>query len=276
MGDEGQASSPTSQGATQVCREHAARDCGNGTIVSSNAKFKSTRGPETSRFAMTALIDPRRVGRLVYEILLHQQSTLDRIQSSQISTNNILKMTVINQSSPQPSPVHLSETRPMSKQSTQVISNPTKLLPRTVRFDRGGISAQIVVLPRGKGKSYQAAVQISLFGKMYTIQLQISFPDFSFDRMFHVRNIVPTDSAMTVACRTGDFNSARTLLSSGAAHGSDITLAGRPMLDVSVILSIPKIAMLMIRAVCYRERVCQARPLAPRPRSSSRHGVWGA
>lgn len=205
---------------------------------------------------MTALIEPRRVSRLVYEILLRQQSALDRIQSSQISTNNILKMAVINQSSPQPSSAQLSETKPMSKQSTQVLSEPTKLLPWTVRFDRGSISAQIVVSPRDRGKSYQAAVQISLFGKMYTIQLQISFPDFSFDRMLHVRNIVPTDSAMTIACRTGDFNSALKLLSSGAAHGSDITLAGRPMLDVSVIPSISEDVVLIIRAVCYRERVC--------------------
>ena len=213
---------------------------------------------------------------MVYDIVLRQQSALDRIQSSQISTNNILKMAVINQSSPSPSSARLSKTKPIPKQSTQVISKPTKLSPWTVRFDRPGISAQIVGLPRDKGKSYQAAVQLSLFGKTYTIQLQISFPHFSFDRILHVRNIVPTNSAMTVACRTGDFNSARKLLSSGAAHGSDITLAGRPMLDVSVILSITKYAMLMIQAVCYRERVCQARPLAPRTWSSSKHGVWGA
>ncbi len=187
---------------------------------------------------MTLLTDPRRVSHAIYGILRQQQSTFDRIQSVEISTNNILNMAVINQSSSEllPSVVQaqLSEIKPMSKQSTQVISKPTKLLPWTVRFDRWGILAQVVVLPKDKGKSYQAAVHISLLGKMYTVQLQMSCPDFSFDRMLHVRNIVPTDSAMSVACRTGDFDSARRLLASGAAHGSDITLAGWPMLYVSV------------------------------------------
>lgn len=175
---------------------------------------------------------------MIYGILRQQQSTLDRIQNSEISTDNILNMAVINQSSPQSLPsvvqAQLSKIKPMSKQSTQVISKPTKLLPWTVRFDRWGFSAHVLALPKDKGKSYQAALHISLLGKMYTVQLQIFCPDFSFDPMLHVRNIVPTDSAMTVACRTGDFDSARKLLSSGAAHGSDITLAGWPMLDVSV------------------------------------------
>ena len=187
--------------------------------------FKARRGPGTSRFATTALIEPRRVSRLVYGILLQQQSTLVRIEDSVIPTNSILNMAVMDQSTPQSLPAQLSRTKPISK--------PTKLLPWTVRFDKWGVSAQIVVLPRDKGKSYQTAVQISLFGKLYTIQVQMSIPDFSFDRILHVRNTVPTNSAMTVACRTGDFDSARKLLSSGAAHGSDITLAGRPMLDVS-------------------------------------------
>ena len=200
--------------------------------------FKARRGPGTSRLAMTALIKPRRVSRLVYGILLQQQSTLLRIEGSVIPTNSILNMAVMNQSTPQLLPAQLFKTKP--------ISQPTKLLPWTVRFDKWGVSAQIVVLPRDKGKSYQAAVQLALFGKLYTIQLQMSVPDFSFDRILHVRNTVPTNSAMTVACRTGDFDSARKLLSSGAAHGSDITLAGRPMLDVSVILSIPNNAMLII------------------------------
>lgn len=191
----------------------------------------------TSRFAMTMLIDPRRVSHAIYEIIRQQQSTLDRIQSGEISTGNVLNMAVINQSHPHllPSVVQaqLSDIKLMSKQSSRIISKPTKLLPWTVQFDRWGLSAQLVVLPKDKGKSYQAAVHISLFGKMYTFQLQMSCPNFSFDRMLHVRNIVPDDSAMTVACRTGDFDSARRLLACGAAHGSDITPAGWPMLEVS-------------------------------------------
>ena len=192
----------------------------------------------TSRFAVTALICPRRVSHTIYGILQQQLPTLDRIQCGEIAAKDVLKMAVIDQSSQQSLPwdaqAQLSDIKLMSKQSTQVISKPTKLLPWTVRFDRRGFSAQEVALPNDKGKRYQAAVHISLLGKMYTVQLQMSCPDFSFDRMLHVRNIVPIDSAMTVACRTGDFDSAHKLLSSGAAHGSDITSAGWPMLDVSV------------------------------------------
>ena len=199
--------------------------------------FKARARPGTSHFAMTALTDPRRVSHTIYGILRQQQSILDGLQSGEISTNNLLNMAAINQSSPQSFPsvvqARLSEIKPMPKQSTQVISKPTKLLPWTFRFDQRGFSARVVALPKNKGKSYQAAVHVSLFGKMYAVQLQLSCPHFSFDRMLHVRNIVPTDSAMAVACRTGDFDNARKLLSSGAAHGSDITLAGWPMLDVS-------------------------------------------
>ena len=194
--------------------------------------------PGTSHFATTMLTDPRRVSHVIYGMLRQQQSTLDRIQSGEVSTNNVLNMAVINQSSPQLLPsfvqAQLPGIKPMPKQLTQVISKPNKLLPWTVRFDRWGFSTQVVVLPKDKGKSYQAAVHISLLGKMYTIQVQMSCPGFSFHRMIHVRNIVPNDSAMTFACRTGDFDSARRLLENGAAHGSDITLAGWPMLDVSV------------------------------------------
>jgi len=172
---------------------------------------------------------------MIYMILLQQQFTLDRIERGKISTVN---MAVINQSSPQSMPsvvqAQLSEIKPMTKQSTQVITKPTKLLPWTVRFDLWGFSAQVVVLPKDKGARYRAVVHISLLGKMYSVQLQMSCPGFSFDRMLHAPNIVPTDSAMTVACRTGDFDSARELLESGLAHGSDITPGGWPMLDVSV------------------------------------------
>ena len=176
---------------------------------------------------------------MICEIVLQLQSTLDRIERSEILTkNNVINMAVINQSSPlsirsvvQAQP---SEINPMTKQSTRVITKPTKLLPWTVRFDRWGFSAELVLLPKDKGTSYRAAAHISLLGRMYSAQLQMSCPGFSFDRMLHIRNIVPTDSAMAVACRTGDFDSARELLASGSAHGSDITSGGWPMLDVSV------------------------------------------
>lgn len=112
---------------------------------------------------------------------------------------------------------------------------PTKLLPCILRFDRQGFSAQVAAIPKDRGQSYQVALHIPLCGKMYSVQLQMSCPGFSFDRILHVCNIVQNDSAMTVACSTGDFDSTRKLLASSAAHGNDITVAGWPMLDVSEI-----------------------------------------
>lgn len=65
MADEGQAGSPTSKGATSVYQEHAARDRGNGTVVSSTECSKLER----SRFAMTMLTGPRRVSQTIYVMI---------------------------------------------------------------------------------------------------------------------------------------------------------------------------------------------------------------
>ena len=187
---------------------------------------------------MTSLIDPRRFSKMIYGICLQQQSTLNRIENSGTLTKNVLNMAVVNESSPQSMPsavqAQLLETNSMTKQSSQVLTKPTKLLPSVVRFDQWGFSAHIVVLPKKKSTSYRAAVHVSLLGKMYSVQLKMSYPSFTFDRMLHVRNIVPTDSAMAIACRAGNFNGARELLASGSAQGSDVTVGGWPMLDVSV------------------------------------------
>lgn len=175
---------------------------------------------------------------MIYRILLQQQSTMDRIETGENLARNVINMAVIGQSSPQSMPsvvqAQFSEIGPTTKQSTQVITKPAKPLLWTVRSNRWGFSAQVVAIPKEEGTSYRTAVHMSLFGKMYSVQLQMSCPSFSFDHMSHVRNIVPTDSAMTVACLAGDFNSALQLLTSGSAHGSDITPGGWPMLDVSV------------------------------------------
>ena len=180
---------------------------------------------------------PRRVSKVIYENVRKQQFMMDKMQNGAFSNENILNMIVSDQNRRQSLPSSIQAgvpgNEPTAKQSTQVISKPTELLPWTARFDRLGFSAEVIVLPKGKGKSYQAAVHISFLKKMCTIQVQMSRPDFSFNRMLHVRNITPNDSAMTVACRTGDFESVRKLLGSGAAHGSDVTSAGWPMLDVS-------------------------------------------
>ena len=186
-----------------------------------------------NHFATSALISSRRVSHMIYEALLQQQSTLDKM-----STKNIINMAVVSQGSPQSLPsvvqAQLSKGRPTPKQSAQGTDKPGDLLPWTIRLDREGFSAQVAALHKDDASSYQAAADVTLLGKMYSIQLQMAYPSLSINCMLHVRNIVPTDSAMTLACRTGDFNTARKLLTSGAARGSDLTLAGWPMLDVGV------------------------------------------
>ena len=174
---------------------------------------------------------------MIYRILIQQQTTMDKIERGEI-LSHVINMAVASQASPHSTPAvvhtHISEIKPMAKQLTQIITKQTKLLPRTARLGRQGFSAELVALPKDEGTTYRAAVHISLFGRMYSVQLQITCPGFSFDRMLHVRNIVPNDSDMAVACRTGDFDRACKLLASGLAYGSDITASGWPMLDVSV------------------------------------------
>lgn len=250
MGTEGQTCSRTTEGTIEGYREHAARHRDHGTAVSITQSLEPHPGSSMSRFVMTALIDPRRVSHMIHRMLLQQQTALEKFGSPpDISTQSIINMTISNHSSP-PSllPIvqaQLSDIKPSRKQSTQVLSKPTKLLPWTVQVDLPGFVAQVAALPKGKGKTYQAAIHLSLLGKMFLLELNISCPSFSFDRMLHVRNIVPADSPMTLACKTGDFDCARRLLASGAAQGSDITLAGWPMLDVGAFSLCMKCPMLM-------------------------------
>ncbi|KAL8644477.1 MAG: hypothetical protein Q9226_007744 [Calogaya cf. arnoldii] len=199
------------------------------------ARLKEQLKSTESTLQGIVTMEQLRVSHMIHVMLLQQQNTLDQIGREGISTKNLISMATINQCLPQ-STLSILEAQPpeikqTTKQSAPVITKPTKSLPWILRFDRKGFSAQILAVPKDKGNRYQAAVHMSLLGKIYSVQLQMSYPEFSFDRMLHVRNIVPNDSAMTVACRTGDFNGARKLLSSGAAHGNDTTLAGWPMLD---------------------------------------------
>jgi hypothetical protein len=175
----------------------------------------------------------------MYGILINQQSTMAKLESGEILSSNTFNMTVINQTSSKSTPAvlqaQLSEIEPERKQSKQPITKPSKLLPASTEFQFGGFSARLVTLPKDEGTSYRGAVHISLFGRVYSVQLHISTPNLfsTLDYMLHVRNVIPTDSEMAIACRAGDFDSARKLLTSGSACGSDITASGWPVLDVS-------------------------------------------
>lgn len=133
---------------------------------------------------------------------------------------------------------YLKEQYSDSIPASRTITQPTKLLPRTTRFDWWGFSAQLVTLPGPRGTNYRAAVHVSLLGRRYSVQLRLSSPSFPLilDRTLHVSNIVPETSDMVIACKTGDFDRALSLLTSHAARGSDVTAAGLPLLDVSGVI----------------------------------------
>ncbi|KFA70720.1 hypothetical protein S40288_07606 [Stachybotrys chartarum IBT 40288] len=202
------------------------------------ARLKERLKSTESTLQGIVALEQLRVSRMMYDLILKQSSTMEKIERGELLGQNVINMAVVSHSNTQSAEpmveAKLSELHPIVKQSTQVLSRPTKLLPRGAKFSQLGFSAQIVSLPKGKHTRYRAAVQISLLGKMYFVQLQTSWPTFSFDQMIKVRNIVPNDSAMAVACRMGDFEGARRLLESGLAHGSDVAASGWPMLDYAI------------------------------------------
>ncbi|GAB1318153.1 Transient receptor putative cation channel sub A member 1 [Madurella fahalii] len=176
---------------------------------------------------------------MIYGILLQQQRTMSKIESGEILNNNVINMAVISQTTAQSTPAvlqaQLSEvTEPESKQSANTLTRPSKVLPRKVQFERWGFSAQLVALPRDQGASYHAAVRVSLLGKIYSVQMHMSWLGLSFDGMLHVHNIFPANSEIVFACRGGDFNRIRELLEGGWARGSDVTDSGWPMLDFAI------------------------------------------
>ena len=183
--------------------------------------------------------------------MLQQQATMDKIERGELLSQQIFQMTVIKQpdvkSAPTVLEARLSEmeqernrgsglnTARQPSRCVQVTTQPTKLLPWTARFGRWGFAAQLVAVPGPENTRYSAAMHVSLLGKLYSVQLRVSslgFP-FSVERKLHIHNIVPDNSEMTVACRAGDFDTARALLMSNTAHGSDVTASGWPVLDVS-------------------------------------------
>ncbi|KAK4207532.1 ankyrin repeat-containing domain protein [Rhypophila decipiens] len=196
-----------------------------------------------------------RLSRLIYSMLLQQQATIDKIERGEMPSQPIVQMAVIGQLDAR-SPLvriqaHLSEidkrlqekaaadsSTSSNKGTARSITQPSKYSPRTSRLDKWGFSAHIVAIPGPKNINYRAAVHVAFLGKMYAVQLRVSTPggfQFSFnDTALHVHNIVANDSEMAIACRTGNFDRARILLTNNLAHGSDVTAAGWPMLDFAV------------------------------------------
>lgn len=210
------------------------------------AAFPLRADPHTWRSKARWALKDKKLLEQLYERLQTVETTLQGILLGQ----QVFQMAVIRQSDDKSTPTALqarldeieewplkdaSEKPPDPSRTAETITRPSKYLPSTGRFDRWGFSAHLVALPGPKNTTYRAAAHVSLLGKMYSVQLRLSTLDFPFamDRKGHVRNVVPNDSAMALACRAGDFDKASTLLAANLAHGSDVTAAGWPMLDVS-------------------------------------------
>jgi hypothetical protein len=165
--------------------------------------------------------------------MLQQKSTLDKIYNGELlASNNLFDTTLTGRIDHDPS--SLSHQNAKSKSNTATSLRRTiKLLPWKFLFVRKGISVQLVSLPYDKGTVYRATLHISLFQKIYSTRLTFSPSILNFDRMMHVRSIVPSDAPMTVACQVGDFDAVRSMLRDGVARGSDVTQEGLPMLEVS-------------------------------------------
>ncbi|KAI8634383.1 ankyrin repeat-containing domain protein [Xylariaceae sp. FL1651] len=187
------------------------------------------------------LMEQLRVSRMIYGMLHRQQSLMEKLERGDIvSQTNTINMSVITRPTAQLSTaiieaqlreLHL-ESKPNIRQHGAVKTK--KVLPRGTQFDRWGFSGRLVAVPRENGTSYQAGMRISLLGKMYSVQLRMTNPGFSFVPTLSVRNIVPTDSELASVCRAGNFDRARQLLTNSMAHGNDVTAAGWPMLDYAI------------------------------------------
>lgn len=174
---------------------------------------------------------------MIYGALLQQKSTMSKIESGELLRTNTINMAVVNQSNPKSEPTiietKLAELSINEEETTKAITMPHKLVPWSTQVEGLGFSARLVTLPKEEGTKYRAAMHMSLLGRLYSVRLQVSLQNPSFDRMFHVHNIIPTDSEMALACKAGDFNRTRRLLMDGLGHGSDVTASGLPVLDVS-------------------------------------------
>lgn len=178
----------------------------------------------------------RRISQMIYQLLISQQSTMSKIEKGGIGSSNVINMAVVNQPGPSSPPTliqaQLSEVAPKQQRSTQLARQPANAGSWASGTDQYGFSAQVATIAKDKGTSYRAGIRVALLGKVYSVKLHVSLQNFSFYPIFNARNVVPINSEMAQACKTGDFSRVRGLLRSGKARGSDVTTGGWPMLDV--------------------------------------------
>jgi hypothetical protein len=176
-----------------------------------------------------------RITRLMWSVLLQQSAALSRIESQQAATHERFNALIFDQQNPQ------AASRAVVVDITEIQKTKTRksvqLSPKKTRFEarleRGGFSAQLVLLPKGEGISYILSLRLSMFSKMYSAEFRLCWPTFSIERMMQCQNIISTDSEIVQACRKGDFRCVQSLFANGQANPNDITESRWPLLDVS-------------------------------------------
>ncbi|KAH7304238.1 ankyrin repeat-containing domain protein [Stachybotrys elegans] len=184
-----------------------------------------------------------RVSRMIYNLLQQQRPSFDDLNDHGSMGGKVVELPPKSQLRSHPgvteiesklASVTVTEDDMTTEFTTQVITMPNKYHPWSAKLEGMGITARFISLPKQEGTEYRLAAHMSLLGKIYSIRLQASLQNLSFDRLFHVHNVIPTDSEMALACKAGDFNSVRQLLMSGMGHGSDVTASGLPVLDYAI------------------------------------------
>jgi hypothetical protein len=172
-------------------------------------------------------------------------------------------MSVVNHAAPNAPPALIRAQLTEVQRDVSEPSRSTNMSTRPFRKSQGvpkaNRSSALVAASKEKGAGWHAGLQLSLFGKLYSIKLNMSLQGFNLYPTFQARNIVPLNSDMAKACKAGDFAMVRSLLTNGLARGSDVTPRGWPMLDVRSHCPLFRLVRVLItRTVCNRKRVCSA------------------
>ena len=177
----------------------------------------------------------------MWSVLIQQSTVLARIESQQTVQHEQFNAFVIDSKHPQTLhgavQVDINPVKPAAERKV------VQLFPKVTCLDRPGLSAQLVLTRKRDGSSFGMSLRLAAFSKVYSADFRFSWPLMTFTRAMHTQNIISSESAIVFACRTGDFDGARRLLTDGQAHPNDITESKTPLLDVSIF---PLLAKLVV------------------------------
>lgn len=167
-----------------------------------------------------------RMGRQVWTCLLQQSKILARIEAQQVD---------LQQAQIDTRKQYLSTSLEMScdpgssssQDNENVIRNPSARAFRGHWTNKAGAQLTLSVTRENRGNVYQLHLQFKLPGlsKMFNICLSVGFASFVSSTHLNYSNVVPDDSAIAVACRIGDVDTARELFRQRRAHPTDVVMS---------------------------------------------------